>query len=127
MHSSARAVTRLCAILSVATFATVLCCEHRAGKDSTASLVGIWERGPVSTEFGSAIITLEFRRDGSLMSKFTSLDGNGEVLSQKGSYHIEGDHIISDSIGRGEPLPFRMDGNVLSMTVESSEVTYNRK
>lgn len=72
-------------------------------------LVGSWVSEPTNTEWGKVIIKFDFRSDGTLDSMINSVDG-GEGLSRHGIYSVKSGRLVSDMMGRGEPVKFWFDG-----------------
>lgn len=73
--------------------------------------MGSWQSGPVKTEWGEAILELNFPSTSDIEFKMTPKIGNDMVT--RGKYRIRRGQLVSDIINKGEPVSVWLEDNEL--------------
>jgi hypothetical protein len=87
-------------------------------------LIGRWTTAPRETEWGTAVIRLEFDSK-NLSVEVRPTQGEGAVHGAA-PYRAESDEIVSDALNGGRPTPYRIDGHNLILSTSEGPMTLDR-
>lgn len=97
-------------------------CGSQKTQPNPGDLLGIWKTGTISTEWGNAVIEVNFASSTDVEFRYLPLSApNGTPIVNKGKYSLNGGHLTSDVINKGSPVSIWLEGGELVIQTSGEE------
>lgn len=104
----------LCLPIYVVVLCGCVACSKKSDTVNTTQLLGDWTTGPTETEWGSCIVEITLRPNGSIRWAVRPTSGADPIV-EDGKYALLKGKLISDLLNEGKPIPVSIEGATLVM------------